>query len=410
MGASIERFKRIFMKYKYVSLFTGAGGLDLGLEQSGLHCLAANEIEKVFCETLEANQGWKHNDGITYLKGTKIINSDIRNISSKDLYNETAELDLVVGGPPCQAFSSSGKQLSVLDPRGALLREFYRIIDELKPKMFLFENVRGIVTARDRNGEPGGVITKLIHILESIGYSCRAGLLNSADFGSFQRRVRCFIVGSKRGLAPEFSVSTHHRGIASVGEPWNSLGSFLSKYADKNSSNFTYPSSQLAKDLKNIPNGSGIKSPGKAEATRPGGHWGYRQGTFIANLDLPARTVTGSASQDWVRWEGILRRLTFNEIKQLQGFPEDWIVKGSKSQQYKQIGNAVPAVFGNLLGKCILNHLRNFPKIAAVKIPIPVNFTGAINYTKRDHERNKASRTVHLQFENQTLPAEIGSE
>jgi DNA (cytosine-5)-methyltransferase 1 len=386
------------MKPHYVSLFSGAGGLDIGLERAGLQSISLCEIEKVFCKTLENNQGWLHSDNRSYLEKARVLNSDIRDLSPKDLFSG-GDLDLVVGGPPCQAFSSSGKQLSVLDPRGALVSEFYRIVDALKPKMFLFENVRGLVTARDKLGEPGGVITELIYILEEIGYSCRTGLLNSADYGSHQRRVRCFILGSRKGESPHFPAPEFQKGAGLFWNNWKSLHDFLSIHADRNETNFTYPSPDLLAQLKDIPEGSGIKSPGKAENTRPGGHWGYRQGTFIADLSLPARTVTGSASQDWIRWNGLLRRLTFNEVKLLQGFPEDWIVQGTKAQQYKQVGNAVPTVFGEAIGKIIISHLENFPSTKPIHIGIPESFKEYIEYTKKDHSRNKESRTIHHHFE-----------
>ena len=381
----------------YVSLFSGAGGLDIGLERAGFEAVSLCEIESVFCNTLLANQGWPHNDGQKYLSHAKIVNADIRDVRAADL-SLGKRIDLVVGGPPCQAFSSSGKQLSVLDPRGALVSDFCRIVGELKPRMFLFENVRGVVTARDKNGEPGGVIVALIRVLEELGYSCRAALLNSADYGSSQRRVRCFIIGSCRGKSPAFPEPTCQKDGGLFSEPWKPLREFLEQHADQNPAEFTFPTEQLAQQLADIPCGSGLKSQGKAEATRPGGHWGYRQGTFIADLDLPARTVTGSSSQDWIRWNGILRRLTLNEIKALQGFPDDWAVEGTKAQQYKQVGNAVPAVFGEALGRTILQHLKNFPKGKPVLISIPECFKSYIDYTKRDHARNSASRTVHRQF------------
>lgn len=386
------------MKRRYVSLFSGAGGLDIGLERAGLDAVSLCEIEKVFCSTLEKNKGWQHCDHRSYLATARIINADIREIAPKDL-SLGGKVDLVVGGPPCQAFSSSGKQLSVLDPRGALVTEFCRIVDALKPRMFLFENVRGLVTARDKSGEPGGVIIQLIGILEELGYSCRAGLLNSADYGAYQRRVRCFILGSKNGIAPDFPAPTFEKEAGLFGNGWRSLGEFLKLHADSNPSNFTFPSDSLARQLTDIPDGSGLKSPGKAENTRPGGHWGYRQGTFIADKTLPARTVTGSASQDWVRWDGVLRRLTFAEIKRLQGFPDDWVVEGAKAQQYKQIGNAVPSIFGEMLGQIIVEHLGNFPTGKPVRLGIPSSFRGHIEYTKRDHARNKDSRSVHRHFE-----------
>ena len=401
------------MNPRYVSLFSGAGGLDIGLERAGLEAISLCELEAVFCETLRGNQGWQHSDGIAYLGSAKIINADIRELDHQQLFTGR-ELDLVVGGPPCQAFSSAGKQRSVLDPRGALIQEFYRIVRDLRPRMFLFENVRGLVTARDKSGEPGGVLTELIRILESIGYSCRAALLNSADYGSYQRRVRCFIMGSRNGEAPEFPEPEFQKHAGFYGRKWRTLGEFLSACADPVEANHAYPTRQLADRLKDIPAGCGIRSPGKAEATRPGGHWGYRQGTFIADLNLPARTVTGSTSQDWVRWNGVLRRLSFDEIKLLQGFPNDWTVRGTKSQCYKQIGNSVPTAFGEALGKVIISHLREFPDGSPIRIEVPESLRVYMEYTKKDHARNKETRTVHRQFAStesgEFVPSTTGSQ
>jgi len=384
---------------KYVSLFTGAGGLDIGLERAGLKAVSLCEIEKVFCDTLHQNQQFEHADGIDYFSGTEIYNADICEVTGSDLTSEK-EIDLVVGGPPCQAFSSSGRQLSVLDARGKLVHEFLRIVDELKPKMFLFENVRGIVTARDSSGEPGGVICDLIDQFHEIGYSCRATLLNSADYGSFQRRVRCFILASRHGRAPTFPEPTHQKSPDFLYPKWSSLGKFLSEFSDEDQSNFTFPTEELGRALSELPDGSGIKSMGKAEPTRPGGHWGYRQGTFIADQNLPARTVTGSASQDWIRHQGILRRLTLREVMLLQGFPEDWHILGTKAQKYKQVGNAVPALFGELLGATIRKHLADYPTTPPEHLELPKSFKGYIDYTKRDHMRNASARSVHRQFDN----------
>lgn len=398
MGASNRGLVRRNGTMSYISLFSGAGGLDIGLEQAGFRAASLSDVDPVFCDSLRTNQGWVHTDGKIYFQGAKILNCDIREVSGPDL-SSSATTDLVVGGPPCQAFSSSGKQLSVLDPRGALVNEFCRIVDEIKPRMFLFENVRGLVTARSRSGMPGGVIHELKARLEELGYSCRVGLLNAADFGSHQRRVRCFIIGSCMGTAPHFPEPTFHKEPGLFGERWRSLREFLHESADTNEDGFTYPTKALETQLSDLPNGSGLKSRGRAEATRPGGHWGYRQGTFIADLDLPARTVVGSASQDWIRWNGRLRRLTIEEVSKLQGFPKDWVFKGTKSQKFKQVGNAVPSIFGNLLGGVIRDHLHSFPSGKPEPIPLPKTVVGAIEYTKKDHERNKGARRVHLPFE-----------
>jgi DNA (cytosine-5)-methyltransferase 1 len=271
-------------------------------------------------------------------------------------------------------------------------------VDELKPKMFLFENVRGLVTARDGSGEPGGVICDLLEQFHELGYSCRATLLNSADYGSHQRRVRCFIIATRQGRAPIFPEPTHQKSSDILFPSWRSLGQFLKEHADPDKANYTFPTKELSEQLNVIPDGSGIKSMGKAEPTRPGGHWGYRQGTFIADQNLPARTVTGSASQDWIRHDGVLRRLTLREVMLLQGFPADWHLLGTKEQKYKQVGNAVPTVFGELLGAVILEHLKNYPSTPPERLEVPKSFMGYIDYTKRDHERNASARSVHRQF------------
>ncbi len=382
---------------KYVSLFTGAGGLDIGLERAGLKAVSLCEIEKVFCQTLHKNQQFQHSDGFDYFSGAAIYNADICEVTGSDL-TQNNEIDLIVGGPPCQAFSSSGKQLSVLDSRGKLVHEFLRIVDELKPRMFLFENVRGLVTARDSSGEPGGLICDLLAQFYEIGYSCRATLLNSADYGSYQRRVRCFIIASRQGRAPAFPEPTHQKTSDFLFSKWKTLGEFMKKHADHDESHYTFPTKELSAQLNDISDGCGIKSMGRAEPTRPGGHWGYRQGTFIADQNLPARTVTGSASQDWVRYDGVLRRLTLREVMLLQGFPPDWHILGTKAQKYKQVGNAVPAVFGELLGSVILDHLANYPAGAPERFELPKSFMGYIDYTKRDHSRNESARSVHRQF------------
>jgi DNA (cytosine-5)-methyltransferase 1 len=382
---------------KYISLFTGAGGLDIGLERSGLKAVSLCELEKVFCDTLRENQRIQHADGIKYFAGAEIKNLDICQVTGNEL-TLGEEIDLVVGGPPCQAFSSSGRQLSVLDARGKLVHEFVRIVSELKPKMFLFENVRGLVTARDSSGEPGGVIRDLLEQFHDIGYSCRATLLNAADYGSHQRRVRCFIIATRQGRAPLFPEPTNQKYPDILFPKWRTLKEFLEAYADGDESNYTYPTKELAEQLWKIPDGSGIKSLGKPEPTRPGGHWGYRQGTFIADQNLPARTVTGSVSQDWIRHNGILRRLTLHEVMLLQGFPLDWQIVGSKAQKYKQVGNAVPAVFGEFLGATIINHLTNYPSGPPERMEMPKSFNEYIDYTKRDHARNESARSIHRQF------------
>ena len=170
---------------------------------------------------------------------------------------------------------------------------------------------------------------------------------------------------------------------------------------------FIRPSAKLQALLQDSPGGSGLKSAGAREATRPGGHWGYRQGTFVADLRQPARTVTGSASQDWIRLpDGSLRRLTLGECAGLQGFPDGWQFAGPVASRFKQVGNAVPSIFGRVLGHAILTALARGQRTPPESAPLPREFLSAVSYTKREQARNGASR-VEVREKAQALGAEI---
>lgn len=401
-------------KFTAVSIFTGAGGLDIGIEQSGFDVVSALEIHPKYSDTIKLNKSKKipipSNPTSSYFKNTLIINDDIANVSAAQLKNGYENIDCLVGGPPCQAFSSAGKQQSVFDQRGKLIYEYFRILKELHPKVFLFENVRGLVTAKGEKAEPGEILKELLHLFESLGYNCRVALLNAADYGAYQRRVRCFIIGSRIAAAPHFPEPEFSKdgGESSVlpgfaKKRWKTLREFLQKNADSNKDHWTRPTEKLYEQLKNIPMGKGLRSQGRAEATRPGGHWGYRQGTFIANLDLPARTVTGSSSQDWIRLEdGSLRRITMKEAARLQGFPTEWEFCGSKTDKFQQIGNAVPIVFGEELGKVLYQYLNGGYKTypTSNEIEIPKNIKKNIRYTKYDNAKNGSYRVNNFPVNN----------
>ncbi len=391
---------------KAVSIFTGAGGLDIGFERAGFDIISTLEIHPKYCETILLNQSKKipidgTTEGRTFYQGTKVVNADIATVCGDDLISRNDTIDCLIGGPPCQAFSSAGKQQSIFDKRGTLVYEYFRILSELKPKTFLFENVRGIVTAKGKNAEPGEIIVELLSLFSNAGYNCRVALLNAAEYGAYQRRVRCFIIGSNIAAAPLFP-NPEYAEIEEISlipemnrRKWRTLGEFLDKYADQDESAWIRPTEELAKQLSSLPSGKGLKSIGRVEATRPSGHWGYRQGTFIADLSKPARTVTGSSSQDWIRMsDGSLRRLTLKEIAGLQGFPREWEFCGSKADRYQQVGNAVPTVFGEVLGKTLAEYLRGGYQFMPVSNDpeLPKNIREAIRYTKYDNERNGAYR------------------
>ncbi len=387
-----------------VSIFTGAGGLDIGIERAGFDVLSTLEIHPSYCETVRNMKERRiaiPGTDRTYFQHANVMQGDIRKISAQDMLGRRKTVDCLVGGPPCQAFSSAGKQDSIFDERGTLVYEYLRLLKEIRPKVFLFENVRGLVTAKGNSDEPGEVLKGLLKMFAELGYSCRASLLNSADYGSPQRRVRCFVLGSSIAAAPEIPLPTHmEHPVDSLFEKerrarWMTLGDYLKTSADMDKSHWILPTEKARAVLSGIPDGKGLKSPGVAEATRPNGHWGYRQGMFIADQSKPARTVTGSSSQDWIRLpDGTLRRLTLREVAGLQGFPPEWEFAGSIANQYQQVGNAVPTVFGEVLGKALIAYLQGGWKRAAQQraIDISDDIERSIRYTKRDNARNGAFR------------------
>ena len=388
--------------FSAVSVFTGAGGLDIGLEQAGFRTVAAVDDDADCFDTLSNNQAARipHEGGV-YLRGTKFVRAGVETLAPSDLRPEGVGgewvPDLLAGGPPCQPFSSSGKMLSVGDPRGRLFEEFVRLADGLRPKTILFENVRGLVTARGPSGEPGEVVKSVRAAFEGIGYATTFALLNAADYGCPQRRVRCFMMASRRGALPVFPEATHSESpnsdLFGASLRWVSLGDFLSGKLLDADEEVIRPTARLAAQLAGVVPGSGLKSAGAREATRPGGHWGYRQGTFIADPSQPARTITASSSQDWLRLpDGSLRRLTLRECAGLQGFPPEWQFCGGMASRFRQVGNAVPSVFGRLLGRALAEALEGGQRSRPRSAPFPPAFDAAIAYTKREHARNGESR------------------
>jgi DNA (cytosine-5)-methyltransferase 1 len=159
----------------------------------------------------------------------------------------------------------------------------------------------------------------------------------------------------------------------------------------------------MAERLRGLGPGQGAKSPGKKETTRPGGHWGYLQGGFVADPDLPARTVTASSQQDWIMLaDRSHRRLSPRECAAIQTFPEDWRFCGNLASRYRQIGNAVPPRLAERLGHTLIDMLAGPPSRGAIDLKLPVHLEAAIRYTKKEQLRNGESRKHAGSKKNQT--------
>ena len=221
--------------HQYMSFFSGALGLDLGLEKAGLFPICYNEIERCFCETIKFNR-----------PGVHLYDCDIRELSAKRLLKDhglkKGDLFAVVGGPPCQAFSTAGKRGSLQDERGNVFLHFINIIEGLEPKYAIIENVRGLLSAplkhRPHNQRgidflplgieesPGGALAHIIVRLKKAGYRLSFTLYNTANFGVPQIRERIIIFASREGKDIPFMAGTHSDKDDNL-HPWNTVRSVI---------------------------------------------------------------------------------------------------------------------------------------------------------------------------------------
>ncbi len=389
-----------------IDLFCGAGGLSSGLERAGWDTVSAVDFDADCVRTLEASKAARISiagSGRTYLQEARLLHADVAAIRAADLRPEGASMrwrpDLLAGGPPCQPFSSAGHQRGLHDPRGQLFLEFVRLAAELKPRFILFENVAGLVTAKGLDGQPGGVLELVQSSFEEIGYFCRFALLNAADYGAPQRRVRLFMIAAANERLPEFPHPTHSKAAsASLFDeikPWFSLGDFLASCADPDPSDVVRPSSRRAAEMAELRPGTGLKAGGIVEANRPGGHWGYRQDSFLADLSLPSRTIRAASTPDFVRLaDGSMRRLTWSECAGLQGFPGAWHFQGNASSKFRQIGNAVQGQIAYAIGIALGTAARQAKRGKAESAEWPASFHRRLRYTVAEAEVNGEHRAA----------------
>jgi len=312
-----------------IELFAGAGGLALGIEKAGFDTIALNEFDADACATLRKNRpNWK------------VIEGDVADISPLDLEEyfsiKKGELDLLSGGAPCQAFSYAGKKLGLEDARGTLFYHYATFLQKLQPKMFLFENVRGLLS------HDGGKTYKLMTtIFEQAGYDIQKQVLNAWDYGVPQKRERLITIGIRKDLAKktyfEFPKPHDYKPVLrdilldcpkSVGTPYSEYKANIFKLV---------PPGGYWRDIDPAIAKEYMKSCWDME----GGRTGILR---RLSLDEPSLTVLTSPSQKQTdRCHPIeARPFTVRENARCQTFPDDWEFVGSVGSQYKQVGNAVP--------------------------------------------------------------------
>ncbi len=354
-----------------ISFFSGAMGLDLGIESAGFDLRLACEVDKFCRQTISLN------------RPKSALLGDVNNYSKDDILksaglDEKDEISLIVGGPPCQAFSTAGKRKAFQDERGNVFIKFIELAISLNPKYFIIENVRGLLscplvhkphnergiefTESAEDSMKGGALNYILKMIKASGYAYSFNLYNSANFGTPQIRERVIIVCSRNGVKPPYIEPTHSES-GLFGLPlWNNLYSCIHDINEHEHLNFPEKRIKFYKKLKPGQNWRNLSEEDQKNAMGKSYFSGGGKTGFFRRLswEKPAPTlVTHPAmpATDLAHPEEN-RPLSIQEYKRIQEFPDDWIIAGPLIQKYKQIGNAVPVSVGLAAGRLIMKLIK----------------------------------------------------
>jgi len=345
-------------RLRVISLFSGMGGMDLGLEKVGMKIALQVDIDPLRCKTLRANR-----------PRARILCENISKLGKMELLDAAGlsegSVDLIVGGPSCQPFSRSneGKRLGTKDPRGQLIFEFARLIREIRPAAFIMENVHGLVSSNN-----GHDLRELTRRFLKIRYKIAWRVLNAADYGVPQKRRRFFLIGLENGKSPRFPDPTHsYRDSPREGlEPYVTTGEALANLDD----DIDYDGAETVGGkyghlLNNIPPGMNYLFYTKRKNhKKPLFRWRSKFWPFLLKLDpsQPSNTIQARPGPYVGPFHWRNRRLTITEIKRLQTIPDGRFVAGVRDPVYaspawRQIGEAVPPLLMERIGETLIETL-----------------------------------------------------
>ena len=364
------------------SFFSGAMGLDLGLEQGGLRVSMANENDRRCCETIRLNR-----------PDVDLLEADIQTLSGSSLRAARGfddDVHLMVGGPPCQSFSPGGKRASLADPRGNLIYEYFRLVSEVRPRYFVFENVANITTAAlrhrpiaERPGkhwnlkmyddpkrnvgdapplEPdeksGSAIREVLSTVSELGYGVVFDVLDAADYGTPQHRLRFIMIGVRDTFQPSLPEPVYGPRGSGL-RAYRTVRDAIRDLRDDPGLGSRYTEA-VARFFDHVPAGGNWRDlPPDLQPQALGGAWSSGGGKtgFFRRLpwNAPSPTITGRPNRKGsaLCHPEAVRPISVREAAALQGFPPEWRFAGSMNAQYLQIGNAVPVQLGKAIASCI---------------------------------------------------------
>lgn len=343
-----------------ISLFSGAGGMDIGVQQAGFTILSCLELDKNCCETLRENISRENRKTVVY-------EGDIKAFAPEQLLEDLGynpgEVDLLFGGPPCQAFSQIGKQQSLLDERGLLLFQMVRYARVIQPRAIMIEQVKGLLTAKDLSGKRGGVFEQFIKELEELDYVPKWRVMLAADYGVPQLRERVFVVATKKPNGFQFPNPTHSKPskamnlfnlppYRTVGDVINGLGEPVVKSDTSeipDNSHYDVTPRRDRERIHGVPEGKNLSSQTHLPKEQIGGLT-KKDTTKFLRLDRgkPSNTLRGGE----IFYHPLEDRyLTPREYMRIHGYPDSYVLRGpirgrtgtvKDLDQHRQVGNSVP--------------------------------------------------------------------
>ncbi len=351
-------------KFNFIDIFSGAGGFSCGLEQAGMRCILGIDYEKHAIETFKHN----HKYAQTYL-------GDIRKLSNKEVLRllDDQQVDLIVGGPPCQGFSTVGPG-NPEDQRNQLFMEFLRIVRLTKPTYVVIENVTGLLAKKNES-----TLRAIFKKFNSLGYNIDVQVLSAQHYGVPEKRRRTIFIGSRVNDTIEFPKVTHDIERAKKYHPPVTVGDVLTDIQTKKGEVFNHniDDAQIKskidiKRLKRIPEGKGIRYKRDEDlyltkSLKLDVDWeNLREGRFrqtkYQRLDRSAVSPTIMTHRHSYYHPVENRYLTQREAAKIQSFPNDFVFHGPLSAQWRQIGNAVPPLLGKAIGQVIKKMYKKYLK------------------------------------------------
>ena len=357
-----ERRSKTASKFIALSFFSGAGGLDLGMERAGFSPILYCENNRECRMTIDANRP----DAALLGDITRASASDVRRMAQLD---NDQDIDVMFGGPPCQAFSTAGARRAFNDARGNVFLKFLDLATELRPRYLVIENVRGLLSTAyptHPQGTPvrGGAMRIILDRLDRMGYSTSFNLYNAANFGAPQIRERVVIIAKREGERCAWLTPTHSDDSQWHLPPWVTFADAVGDIEDKPQHHTEFPPKRLkyfrmlqeGQHWNSLPKDLQRDALGKAYDLGGGKTGFYRRIAF--NRPCPTLVTSPTMPATDLCHPTENRPLSVEEYKRVQGFPDDWWIAGSISDQYRQIGNAVPVMLGAAIGQAIRDDMN----------------------------------------------------